>query len=69
MAHIGQPPSKGSATADGPNMDPPPYAEGEPKLKKYGPGVDGALGSTEHNGSIDNVIRTQTAKVGKVYGW
>jgi hypothetical protein len=50
-------------------MNPPPYAEGEPKLKKYGPGVDGALGSTEHNGSIDNVIRTQTAKVGKVYGW
>ena len=69
MAHIGQPPSKVSATADGPNMNPPPYAEGEPKLKKYGPGVDGALGSTEHNGSIDNVIRTQTAKVGKVYGW
>ena len=32
MAHIGQPPSKGSATADGPDMNPPPYAEGEPKL-------------------------------------
>jgi hypothetical protein len=69
MAKIGQPPSKGTATADGPNMNPPPYAEGEPKLKKYGPGVDGALGTTEHNGSIDNVIRTQAAKVGKVYGW
>ena len=34
MAHIGQPPSKGSATAIGPDMNPPPYSEGEPKLKK-----------------------------------
>ena len=69
MAKIGQPPSKGSATADGPNANPPPYSEGEPKLKKYGPGVDGALGTTDHNGSIDNVISTQVSKVGKVYGW
>ena len=44
MANIGQPPSKGSATAIGPDMNPPPYSEGEPKLKKYGPGKDGALG-------------------------
>jgi hypothetical protein len=51
-------------------MNPPPYAEGEPKLKKYGAGVDGALGHTDHNGSIDNVISTQVSKVGKdVYGW
>jgi hypothetical protein len=50
-------------------MNPPPYAEGEPKLKKYGPGTDGALGHTDHNGSIDNVISTQVSKVGKVYGW
>jgi hypothetical protein len=50
-------------------MNPPPYAEGEPKLKKYGPGVDGAIGTTDHNGSIDNVISTQVSKVGKVYGW
>ena len=56
MANIGQPPSKGSATAIGPDMNPPPYAEG-------------ALGTTEHNGSIDNVISTQVSKVGKVYGW
>ena len=69
MANIGQPPSKGTATAIGPDMNPPPYAEGETKLKKYGPGVDGAIGTTEHNGSIDNVISTQVAKVGKVYGW
>ena len=69
MANIGQPPSKGSATAIGPDMNPPPYSEGEPKLKKYGPGKDEALGSTEHNGSIDNVISTQVSKVGKVYGW
>ena len=69
MAKMGQPPSKGTATSAGPDMNPPPYAEGEPKLKKYGPGKDGALGSTEHNGSIDSVIRTQAAKVGKVYGW
>ena len=70
MANIGQPPSKGTATAIGPDMNPPPYAAGEPKLKKYGPGVDGALGTTEHNGSIDNVISTQVSKVGKdVYGW
>jgi hypothetical protein len=69
MANIGQPPSKGSATAIGPDMNPPPYAEGEPALRKYGPGQDGALGTTEHNGSIDNVISTQVSKVGKVYGW
>ena len=68
MANIGQPPSKGTATAIGPDMNPPPYSEGEPKLKKYGPGVDGAIGSTD-NGSIDNVISTQVSKVGKVYGW
>ena len=69
MAKMGQPPSKGTATATGPDMNPPPYSEGEPKLKKYGPGTDGALGTTEHNGSIDNVISTQVSKVGKVYGW
>jgi len=71
MANIGQTRyQKGTATAIGPNMNPPPYSEGEPKLKKYGPGKDGALGSTEHNGSIDNVISTQVSKVGKdVYGW
>ena len=69
MANIGQPPSKGTATAIGPDMNPPPNSEGEPKLKKYGPGTDGDLGTTEHNGSIDNVISTQVSKVGKVYGW
>ena len=69
MAKMGQPPSKGTATSAGPDMYPPPYAEGEPELKKYGPGTDGALGTTEHNGSIDNVISTQVSKVGKVYGW
>ena len=70
MAKMGQPPSKGTATAAGPDMNPPPYAEGEPKLKKYGLGVDGAIGTTDHNGSIDNVISTQVSKVGKdVYGW
>jgi len=70
MANIGQTRyQKGSATAIGPNMDPPPYSEGQPKLHKYGPGKDGALGTTEHNGSIDNVISTQVSKVGKVYGW
>ena len=71
MANIGQTRyQKGTATAIGPNMNPPPYAEGEPKLKKYGPGTDGALGHTDHNGSIDNVISTQVSKVGKdVYGW
>ena len=69
MAKMGQPPSKGTATDTGPDMTPPPYAEGEPKLKKYGPGTDGALGHTDHNGSIDNVISTQVSKVGKVYGW
>ncbi len=65
MAHIGQPPSKGTATAIGPDMNPPPYAEGEPKLKKYGAGKDGALGHTLHNGSIDNAIDTQVSKAGK----
>ena len=34
MAKIGQPPDKGSATAAGPNMNPPPYAEGKPKVVK-----------------------------------
>ena len=68
MANIGQTRyQKGTATAIGPNMNPPPYSEGEPKLKKYGPGTDGALGHTDHNGSIDNVISTQVAKVGKVW--
>ncbi len=65
MANIGQPPSKGSATAIGPNMDPPPYAEGEPKLRKYGPGKDGALGHTLHNGSIESAIDAQVSKSGK----
>ena len=70
MANIGQPPSKGSATAIGPDMNPPPYSEGEPQPKKFWPGVDGALVTTDHNGSIDNVISTQVSKVGKdVYGW
>ena len=69
MAHIGQPPSKGTATAIGPDMNPPPYSEGEPKLKKYWPVSDGALGHTDHNGAIDNVISSQVSKVGKVYGW
>ena len=65
MANIGQPPSIGSATAMGPDMDPPPYSEGEPKLRKYGPGKDGALGHTLHNGSIDSAIDAQVSKAGK----
>jgi hypothetical protein len=65
MANIGQPPSKGSATAIGPDMNPPPYSEGEPKLKKYGPGKDDALGHTLHNGSIDSAIDAQVSKAGK----
>ena len=69
MANIGQPPSKGCATAIGPDMNPPPYSEGEPKLKKYGAGKDGALGHTLHNGTVDNAIDAQVKKVGKVYGW
>ena len=65
MANIGQPPSKGTATAIGPDMNPPPYAEGEPKLKKYGPGDDGALGHTDHTGSIDKDISYQVSKARK----
>ena len=34
MAKMGQPPSKGTATAAGPDMNPPPYSEGKPKVVK-----------------------------------
>ena len=50
-------------------MNPPPYAEGKPAIHGYGPGTDGALGTTEHNGTIDKAISAQVSKVGKVYGW
>jgi hypothetical protein len=71
MANIGQTRyEKGSATAIGPNMNPPPYSEGKPAIKGYGPGKDGALGHTAHNGTIDKAIDAQVSKVGKdVYGW
>ena len=71
MANIGQTRyEKGSATAIGPNMNPPPYSEGKPAIKGYGPGKDGALGTTAHNGTIDKAIDAQVSKVGKdVYGW
>jgi hypothetical protein len=70
MANIGQTRyQKGTATAIGPNMNPPPYGEGKPKISKYGSGQDNALGTTEHNGTIDKAISAQVSKVGKVYGW
>ncbi len=70
MANIGQTRyQKGTATAIGPNMNPPPYAEGKPAIHGYGPGKEGALGTTEHNGTIDKAISAQVSKVGKVYGW
>ena len=51
MAKIGQPPNKGSATADGPDANPPPYAEGKIKVVKEPKGgknystIDGMISS------------------------
>ena len=49
MAKIGQPPDKGSATAAGPNMNPPPYGEGDIKVVKEPKGV-------KKPGTIDRAI-------------
>ena len=58
MAKMGQPPSKGSATAAGPNADPPPYAEGKIKVVKEPKG-----GKT--NGTIDRMIDACVSASGK----
>jgi hypothetical protein len=61
MAKIGQPPNKGSATAAGPNMNPPPYAEGKPKVVKE------PKGSKKHS-TIDGMIDACVKASGK-YGF
>ncbi len=61
MAKIGQPPNKGSATAAGPNMNPPPYAEGNPKVVKEPKG-----GKSYSN--IDEIIDACVKASGK-YGF
>ena len=58
MAKIGQPPNKGSATAAGPNMNPPPYAEGKPKVVKEPKG-----GKSYSN--IDGIINACVKASGK----
>ena len=58
MAKIGQPPNKGSATAAGPNMNPPPYAEGKPKVGKEPKG-----GKSYSN--IDGIINACVSASGK----
>ena len=58
MAKIGQPPDKGSATAAGPNMNPPPNAEGKPKVVKEPKG-----GKSYSN--IDGVINACVSASGK----
>ena len=58
MAKIGQPPDKGRATAAGPNMNPPPYAEGKPKVVKEPKG-----GKSYSN--IDGIINACVSAAGK----
>jgi len=58
MAKIGQPPNKGSATAAGPNMNPPPYAEGKIKVVKEPKG-----GKSYNN--IDGIISACVNASGK----
>jgi len=54
MAKIGQPPDKGSATAAGPNMNPPPYAEGKPKVVKE---PKGGKSHSNIDGLIDACVK------------
>ena len=58
MAKIGQPPDKGSATASGPNMNPPPYGEGDVKVIKEPKG-------SKKNGTIDGAISALVSVSGK----
>ena len=58
MAKIGQPPSKGSATASGPNANPPPYGEGGIKVVKEPKGG-------KSGGTIDKMIDACVSASGK----
>ena len=58
MAKIGQPPNKGSATAAGPNANPPPYAEGKTKVVKE------PKGGKKYN-TIDKMIDACVSASGK----
>ena len=58
MAKIGQPPNKGSATAAGPNANPPPYGEGDIKVVKEPKGGKGYS-------NIDGIINACVKASGK----
>jgi len=58
MAKIGQPPNKGSATAAGPNANPPPYGEGDIKVVKEPKGI-------KKHGTIDGAIAACVKASGK----